>query len=163
MVHWRSPEMQPFQSHPERQFAFILNLEQHWFTIRRFGVADDLENATQEEATRCHWFNLDSAKPAPEWISGTFLGMILQQAESEGRLCSLRTRVEADGAATQATAFIQYSGLTLLIPWILYGQRQTMWPLRYLNPIPPLRTLLPPQPEAHPPPHKPTVLATSKD
>lgn len=84
MVHWRSSEMQPFQAHPERQFAFILNLDQHWFTIRRFGVVAELENATAEEAEGCHWFNLNSSFDAPEWISRTFLGMILQQAESEG-------------------------------------------------------------------------------
>lgn len=31
-----------------------------------------------------HWFNLNSFLPAPEWVGKLYLGMVLQQAESEG-------------------------------------------------------------------------------
>jgi ataxin-3 len=61
------------------QLAFVLNQNQHWYTLRRFGSSG--ENA--------HWFNLDSTKPSPQWISKTYLGMFLQQAEREGQLMLL--------------------------------------------------------------------------
>ncbi|KAJ7218046.1 Josephin-domain-containing protein [Mycena pura] len=69
LARWRGEEMRPFQDHPETQLAFILNFEQHWFTLRRVGP---------------HWFNLNSFSAKPEWISKLYLGMVLQQAETEG-------------------------------------------------------------------------------
>ncbi|KAJ7497317.1 Josephin-domain-containing protein [Mycena latifolia] len=68
LARWRGEEMRPFHDHPENQLAFILNYEQHWFTLRRFGP---------------HWFNLNSFSE-PEWISKLYLGMVLQQAEADG-------------------------------------------------------------------------------
>lgn len=56
--------------------AFILNHQQHWFALRRFGNLNDLDNG--------HWFNLNSFLPAPEWVSKLYLGMVLSQAENEG-------------------------------------------------------------------------------
>lgn len=78
------------------QLAFILNLEQHWFTLRRFGQADpNLDNDHGDG----HWFNLNSFLPEPEWVGKLYLGMVLQQAESDGKsailpihLCYLRRR-----------------------------------------------------------------------
>ncbi|KAH9485378.1 Ataxin-3 [Psilocybe cubensis] len=63
------------------QLAFILNLEQHWFTLRRFGKASP--NIDLDEGDG-HWFNLNSFLPAPEWVGKLYLGMVLQQAETEG-------------------------------------------------------------------------------
>ncbi|KAJ7170533.1 Josephin-domain-containing protein [Mycena crocata] len=68
LARWRGEEMRPFHDNPETQLAFILNYEQHWFTLRRFGP---------------HWFNLNSFSQ-PEWISNLYLGMVLQQAEADG-------------------------------------------------------------------------------
>ncbi|KAJ7703173.1 Josephin-domain-containing protein [Mycena rosella] len=68
LSRWQAEEMRPFHDHPENQLAFILNYEQHWFTLRRFGP---------------HWFNLNSFSK-PEWISKLYLGMVLQQAETDG-------------------------------------------------------------------------------
>ncbi|KAJ7783200.1 Josephin-domain-containing protein [Mycena metata] len=68
LSRWRGEEMRPFHDHPEGQLAFILNCEQHWFTLRRFGP---------------HWYNLNSFSK-PEWISKLYLGMVLQQAEADG-------------------------------------------------------------------------------
>ncbi|KAJ7770222.1 Josephin-domain-containing protein, partial [Mycena maculata] len=68
LSRWRGEDMRPFHDHPETQLAFILNYEQHWFTLRRFGP---------------HWFNLNSFSE-PEWISKLYLGMVLQQAEADG-------------------------------------------------------------------------------
>ncbi|KAG8984339.1 hypothetical protein FRB90_005390 [Tulasnella sp. 427] len=56
------------------QPGFILNLEQHWYALRRFG----------QLGHNFHWFNLNSFETEPKWISTTFLGMTLQQAEDEG-------------------------------------------------------------------------------
>ena len=56
------------------QLAFVLNQNQHWYTLRRFGNL----------AENGHWFDLDSSKSSPQWISKTYLGMFLQQAEQEG-------------------------------------------------------------------------------
>jgi ataxin-3 len=61
-----------------------LNLQQHWFTVRRFGLAEQPENPTPEEADKSHWFNLNSFLNQPEWVGKLYLGMILQQAEDEG-------------------------------------------------------------------------------
>jgi ataxin-3 len=68
--------------HDERtQLGFILNLQQHWFTLRRFGNAN--ANIDQDEGNG-HWFNLNSFLPQPEWVGKLYLGMVLQQAETEG-------------------------------------------------------------------------------
>ncbi|TFK44721.1 Josephin-domain-containing protein [Crucibulum laeve] len=81
LMRWRSEEMRPYQDHPHTQLAFILNLEQHWFTLRRFGSAvADINNDPGDG----HWFNLNSFLAEPEWVSKTYLGMVLQQAEAEG-------------------------------------------------------------------------------
>jgi len=63
------------------QLAFILNMGEHWFTLRRFGPAlADIDN----DAGKGHWFNLNSFLSAPEWVGKLYLGMVLQQAETEG-------------------------------------------------------------------------------
>ncbi|KAF9227341.1 Josephin-domain-containing protein [Gyrodon lividus] len=74
LVRWRSEAMKPNQSHPHTQLAFVLNQNQHWYTLRRFGHSTEI----------CHWFNLDSSQSSPQWISKTYLGMFLQQAEQDG-------------------------------------------------------------------------------
>jgi hypothetical protein len=56
------------------QQAFVLNLNQHWFTLRRFG----------QPGGTGHWFNLNSFFESPERIGKMYLGMVLQQAEAEG-------------------------------------------------------------------------------
>jgi ataxin-3 len=63
------------------QLAFILNYQQHWFTLRRFGPA--VANLDLDPGDG-HWFNLNSFLPAPEWVGKLYLGMVLQQAEADG-------------------------------------------------------------------------------
>lgn len=63
------------------QLAFILNLEHHWFTLRRFGHADPDVNRDEGNG---HWYNLNSFLPRPEWVGKLYLGMVLQQAEADG-------------------------------------------------------------------------------
>lgn len=63
------------------QLGFILNLEQHWFTLRRFGHAEPKIEADEGNG---HWFNLNSFLPEPEWVGREYLKMVLQQSEAEG-------------------------------------------------------------------------------
>ncbi|KIM69762.1 hypothetical protein SCLCIDRAFT_1208288 [Scleroderma citrinum Foug A] len=74
LVRWRSEAMRPHQSKPHLQLAFILNQNQHWCTLRRFGLA--VEGG--------HWFNLDSNEAQPRWIGRTYLDIFLQQSEQDG-------------------------------------------------------------------------------
>ena len=82
--------MQPYHDHPQyvhyhltllvidpprrNQRAFILNCDQHWFTLRKFGDPESVGP----------WFNLDSSFERPEWVSETYLGALLQQSEADG-------------------------------------------------------------------------------
>ncbi|GHJ85960.1 hypothetical protein NliqN6_2362 [Naganishia liquefaciens] len=72
LVRWRSPEMAEYHDHPENQAAFVLNLSSHWLAVRRFASSPN------------RWYNLNSFLQHPEWISPTYLTMVLQQAEEEG-------------------------------------------------------------------------------
>lgn len=53
------------------QDAFILNLSQHWFPLRKF-------------ASSKRWYNLNSFNDAPQHVSELYLGLTLNQAETEG-------------------------------------------------------------------------------
>ena len=57
--------------HPEREFAFLLNLSQHWFALRGFG------------SRHRQWYNLNSFFARPEWLGDAYLGSFLHQAELE--------------------------------------------------------------------------------
>ncbi|ODN95187.1 ataxin-3 [Cryptococcus wingfieldii CBS 7118] len=79
MVRWRGEAMKAYQEHPEQQVGFILNLASHWFPLRRFAP-----NPPHAVAIK-RWYNLNSFLPnGPEWISPTYLRMVLTQAEEEG-------------------------------------------------------------------------------
>ena len=57
---------------PEEEVAFILNLAEHWFTLRKFGGSKD------------RWYNLNSVNSEPQHVSKIYLGMLLQQMKAEG-------------------------------------------------------------------------------
>ncbi|KAF8514147.1 Josephin-domain-containing protein [Gautieria morchelliformis] len=76
LVRWRSQDLRDQQEYPHSQMAFILNHQQHWFTLRRFGSLESAESG--------HWFNLNSFLREPEWVGKLYLGMVLSQAEDEG-------------------------------------------------------------------------------
>ncbi|KAK0454825.1 Josephin-domain-containing protein [Armillaria borealis] len=108
LVGWRGEAMRPYQDMPYTQLAFILNYQQHWYTLRRFGPASPV---LAEDSGIGHWFDLNSLLPEPRWISKTFLGMVLQQAEADGYSVFVVTqtnpsaplglpRVDADDLAT---------------------------------------------------------------
>lgn len=98
LVRWRSEDLSRYHDRPQYamhfdctfsenlmydsvQLAFILNLEQHWFTLRRFGNA---EATVDRDPGHGHWFNLNSFLKSPEWVGRVYLGMVLEQAEQEG-------------------------------------------------------------------------------
>ncbi|KAF8326676.1 Josephin-domain-containing protein [Cantharellus anzutake] len=74
LVRWRSREFDGCRDDPDTQQAFVLNLNQHWFTIRRFGLPESTG----------HWYNLNSSFAQPQRVGVMYLGMVLHQAETEG-------------------------------------------------------------------------------
>jgi len=64
-----STEVKDAKENPARERGFILNLRNHWFTIRKFGPL---------------WFNLNSTQPHPEVVSPIYLGMLLKQLQIDG-------------------------------------------------------------------------------
>lgn len=50
--------------------AYILNLHEHWFTVRKFGK---------------QWIVLNSVKSGPEMITDTYLGVFFAQLANEGQ------------------------------------------------------------------------------
>ncbi|CAK9783282.1 Josephin-domain-containing protein [Cutaneotrichosporon oleaginosum] len=89
LVRWRGEAMRPYQDAPEEQAGFILNLNSHWFALRRFG-------------SYTRWYNLNSFLERPEWISPTYLHMVLKQAEEEGYSVFVIRRA-GEGAGQDAT------------------------------------------------------------
>ncbi|KAK2463260.1 hypothetical protein APHAL10511_004915 [Amanita phalloides] len=81
LVRWRSEEMSSYQDRPYIHLAFILNLQQHWFTLRRFGNA---ETSAGRDPGDGHWLNLNSFLKSPAWVGRLYLSMVLEQAEEEG-------------------------------------------------------------------------------
>ncbi|KAJ7647313.1 Josephin-domain-containing protein [Roridomyces roridus] len=105
LARWRAEEMRSFHDHPETQLAFILNYEQHWFTLRRFGP---------------HWFNLNSFSK-PEWVSNLYLGLVIQQAEADGYSVFAVTPI--DPASTPTLPHTMADDLAATIPEPQSGSR----------------------------------------
>lgn len=57
--------------HPENCDAFVLNLAEHWLTLRRFG------------GSTARWYNLNSVTTKISHISTTYLELLLRQMISE--------------------------------------------------------------------------------
>ncbi|KIY63450.1 Josephin-domain-containing protein [Cylindrobasidium torrendii FP15055 ss-10] len=111
IVGWRAEAMQPYLNIPHTQLAFIMNYQQHWYTLRRFGPA--ATNIYEDEGLG-HWFNLDSLKPAPAWISKTYLGMEIQQAENDGY--TVFAVVQKDSSQPLALARTEADRIAAAIP-----------------------------------------------
>lgn len=60
---------------PQQEQAFILNLNEHWFAIRRFGGAAGFPVT---------YWNLNSTQSGPEFISEMYLSLFLDQLRREG-------------------------------------------------------------------------------
>ncbi|CAB4006951.1 ataxin-3-like isoform X2 [Paramuricea clavata] len=68
-IPYSSPNVESARQNPAGEKAFICNLQQHWFTIRKLGR---------------QWFNLNSTASGPELISETYLSLFLTQLQNEG-------------------------------------------------------------------------------
>ena len=60
------------KQNPQLEKAYVLNLNEHWYALRKFGDSDD------------RWYDLNSMNNNPKHISKTYLGMLLDQMETEG-------------------------------------------------------------------------------
>ncbi|KAH7730329.1 peptidase [Aphelenchoides avenae] len=69
MVSFTHPNAVQFRENPEFARAYILNLHEHWFTVRKFGK---------------QWIVLNSVKSGPEMITDTYLGVFFAQLANEG-------------------------------------------------------------------------------
>ncbi|KAJ3333132.1 Ataxin-3 [Blyttiomyces sp. JEL0837] len=67
LVPIKSRRMDSAKNDPAGQVAFILNLEEHWFTLRRFGHSRKRCMASQ-----------------PEYVTETYLDVLLAQMKSDG-------------------------------------------------------------------------------
>ncbi|KEI39562.1 uncharacterized protein L969DRAFT_455739 [Mixia osmundae IAM 14324] len=99
LVRWASDEMKAYKHNPGDQAAFILNYQQHWFAMRRFGPPSS--ELGEQGGASAIWYNLNSFLPAPERISVLYLDMQLQQAQHEGY--SIFTVVSDEGETHQTT------------------------------------------------------------
>lgn len=66
---------------PTKARAFILNMENHWYCIRRFTCHPTLRHPSNEPFA---FFNLDSLLSRPEYMSSTFLTEYLKQMQNDG-------------------------------------------------------------------------------
>lgn len=71
LIPWKSKEMEEARLHASEQVAYICNLSNHWFTLRRF-------------AKNYRWYNLDSTQPRPTYLSEEHLKSMLLQIENQG-------------------------------------------------------------------------------
>ena len=65
---------------PQRERAFICNLDRHWLTLRRCETADPNVHA----GAKSGWWNFNSTFPAPRPISDLYLAEFLHQLRDEG-------------------------------------------------------------------------------
>ncbi|KAI9458551.1 Josephin-domain-containing protein [Russula earlei] len=102
LMRWRSEAMRPHNNRPQDQRAFILNCDQHWFTLRKFGDPDGVGP----------WFNLNSSIDRPDWVSETYLGILLQQAEADGYSVFVVVPIDPDHPLPQADADVFAAALS---------------------------------------------------
>ncbi|KAJ3008712.1 UNVERIFIED_CONTAM: Ataxin-3 [Siphonaria sp. JEL0065] len=67
-----SPNLKSAKEDPASQNAYILNLNEHWLTLRRFG------------GSRNRWYNLDSTLDGPKYISEFYLQALLAELGAQG-------------------------------------------------------------------------------
>ncbi|ORY84137.1 Josephin-domain-containing protein [Leucosporidium creatinivorum] len=101
LVRWKSQEMKYARDHPEQMEGFVLNHQLHWYSIRRFGRPE-------------RFYNLDSCIPQPSWISPTYLGLSLREAELQGY--SIFAVVPADDSRVGGLPSCAASDLALTLP-----------------------------------------------
>lgn len=77
LVRWRPCRaLADRYEHPEREFAFLLNLESHWIALRGFGRNYKYWYVCVFAYFR---FNLNSYFERPQWIGDAYLSTFLEQ------------------------------------------------------------------------------------
>ncbi|GAA5806965.1 hypothetical protein MFLAVUS_000314 [Mucor flavus] len=71
LIPWKSKEMEQARKEPNQQNAYICNLRNHWFTLRKFSQS-------------YRWYNLDSMQEKATYLGENYLSMMLNQIEAEG-------------------------------------------------------------------------------
>ena len=69
---------------PQRERAFLCNLDQHWFAVRRCDARSATVHREGEAHAECNWWNFNSVFPAPQPISELYLAAFLAQLKDEG-------------------------------------------------------------------------------
>ncbi|KAI9002588.1 Josephin-domain-containing protein [Hyaloraphidium curvatum] len=73
LMPWDSPDAASAREDPVNETAYICNLREHWFTLRRFGLVPPKR-----------WYDCNSLMEQPKVISDTYLGMLIAQLKQDG-------------------------------------------------------------------------------
>jgi Ataxin-3 len=65
----KTPEAEAARDRPDKETGFLLNLDSHWFTLRKLGR---------------EWWRFNSLDAAPQPVSDTYLAVLLVQLQHEG-------------------------------------------------------------------------------
>ena len=68
---------------PTNELAFLCNLDQHWFTVRKTSTASPTVHAEAAVCGDGGWWNFNSMLPAPQPIGTTYLSAFLAQLREE--------------------------------------------------------------------------------
>ena len=68
---------------PHAQMAFLCNLDQHWFAVRKSKTASPTVHAEAAVCGDGGWWNFNSMLPAPQPIGETYLSAFLAQLRQE--------------------------------------------------------------------------------
>lgn len=102
-----NPAVAGVMAEPQAEQAFLLNLEEHWFTLRRTGRghgssgrlprSSRLEPIPFPSADDGTWWNLNSLNPGPEELSPFYLAAFLGSMRDQVREQAGRLGVTASG------------------------------------------------------------------
>lgn len=72
--------------------GFVLNHQLHWYTVRYVLLSKHLSSDLNKVISNFsrfgspeRFYNLNSQLEKPEWISATYLGLFLREAENQGQ------------------------------------------------------------------------------
>lgn len=106
LISWTGEEGREKMADPTQEIGFIINCRSHWYTIR------NINN---------NWWNLDSLKTSPEYISPFYLTAFLAQLRAEGHsifvvkgLSSNKSKAHASLDKSQLNNSVWYSEKALL-------------------------------------------------
>jgi len=122
------------------QMAYILNHQDHWFSLRRVGNLADPDSG--------HWFNLNSFLSEPEWVSKLYLGMVLSQAEDEGYSVFAVLPYHQDANEPMVLPHTEVDDIAATLPEPTSGNIGTRISTSRVRPVPDASSLKPSDPPA---------------